>query len=111
MSRLGFSTQSRRPTRTSAADQEVRPTVTSSHEDGLNNLPRYIRKPEMPSLEFVGQLGMVHAQATENGGLQIVNVRRIFHHVVAVIVRLAIADARLDAAARHPHRKAAAVMV
>lgn len=45
------------------------------------------------------------------GGVKIMNMHRVLHDIITKIVRLAINRPRFDAAARHPDRKAAWVMV
>ena len=47
----------------------------------------------------------------QGGRLQVVHVDRILHHVVAVVVGSPVRQAGLDAAAGHPHREAARMMV
>src|SRR5712692_7555931 len=54
---------------------------------------------------------MFDAQAVQDGRLQVVDVNRIFRDVVAVVVRLADADAAPDAAPGQPHGKAARVVI
>ncbi len=65
----------------------------------------------MTALELKREFGVVDAQATEDGGLQVVRMHGILRDVVAVIVCGAERDARLDAAAGDPHGEAAAVMI
>jgi hypothetical protein len=80
-------------------------------EDALDHVPGNIREPEVSALELIGQLGVVDAQRAQDRGMQIVDVDRIFHDVVAVIVGLALADAGRDAAAGEPHGEAARMMI
>src|SRR5665213_4181381 len=54
---------------------------------------------------------MVDAEAVQDRGVERVDVDRILHDVVAEVVGLAIDHARLDAAAGHPDREAARVMI
>src|SRR5881394_237879 len=70
-----------------------------------------VGQAEVAALKPVGELFMVDAEALENRRVQIMNVHRVLDDVVAVIVRLAVTDARFDAAAGHPDRVAASVMV
>src|SRR4051794_13203133 len=65
----------------------------------------------MASLEFVSQLQMIYAQKAENGGLQIVHVDRVRHHVVAVVVGLAETEAALHTASCHPHGEATGMVI
>ncbi|MEA2260583.1 MAG: hypothetical protein QOJ51_3408 [Acidobacteriaceae bacterium] len=53
-----------------------------------HHLARDVGQAEIPPLELEGQLGMVHAQAVQDGRLQVVDRHRIFHHVVTVVVCL-----------------------
>jgi hypothetical protein len=49
----------------------------------------YVSEPEVTALELKRELGVVDAQATEDGCLQVVRMHRILRDVVAVIVRRA----------------------
>ena len=80
-------------------------------KDTLHDLPRNVGEPEVSALKLVGQLGVVDTQGTQDGRVQIVNVDRVFHDVVAVVVGLAQTDAGLDAAAGEPHGEAAWMMI
>ena len=53
-----------------------------------------IRQPEIAPLIAVGQLGVIHAQAVQQRRIQVVHVDRILGDVVAVVVGLAVANAR-----------------
>ena len=46
---------------------------------------------------------MIHTHAFQDGGVQVVDVHRVLHDVVAEVVGFAVGDTALDAAARHPH--------
>src|SRR5262245_52389885 len=76
-----------------------------------HNIPMHIRQPEIASLEAIRQPRVLDPKTLENRRVQVVNVHRIAGDVVAVIVRLAELDAWANAAAGHPEREAAAVMV
>src|SRR5260370_36008491 len=54
---------------------------------------------------------MINAEAMQDGGLQVVDVHLIFKDVVGIVIRLADAQAALDAAAGHPNGEAAGMMV
>lgn len=84
--------------------------MVSSHQP-LHHLPMHVRQPEVAALEAVDEAGVVDAEAVEGGGLEVVDVDRVFDDVVAVVVGFAVGDARLDAAAGHPEGEAAAVVV
>ena len=76
-----------------------------------HQIPSHIGQPEVTSLELEGQPFMVHTQAMQDSGLQIVHVHRVGNHVIAVVVGLADRDAALDPATGHPHAEAARMMV
>src|SRR5579862_806209 len=86
------------------------------HEAGLgqrfgDHVSRYVGKPEISPLKLVGEFGVIDAQAIKYGGLDVVNVNRVFDNVIAVVVRLADGDSALDPPARHPHGEAARMVV
>src|SRR5215813_4892421 len=70
-----------------------------------------IRQAEFTSLKLIGEPGVIHAQAMQDRGVQVVHVHRIARDVVAEVIRLADAQSRLNAATREPDREAARVMV
>ena len=45
-----------------------------------------VRQAEVPALELVGELRVVQAHQVKDGGVQVVDVDRVFDHVVAEIV-------------------------
>src|SRR4029453_13898246 len=47
----------------------------------------------------------VQTQAMKDGGVQVVHVDPVFHHIEAEVVSLSDDLARLDSAASHPHRE------
>jgi hypothetical protein len=59
----------------------------------------HVGEPEIPSLEPIGQLGVIHAEAVQQRGLKVMHMHRIFDYVVAVVVGGAVDESRLDAAA------------
>jgi hypothetical protein len=61
-------------------------------------------KAEVAALELVGELRMVSAQAVDDGGLQIVDMDRIFGDLVSVVVGFAKCDAALARCRRQPSR-------
>src|SRR5690349_6230063 len=70
-----------------------------------------VRQPEIPALEFVSELGVLDSEAMQDGGLQVVDVHRIFENVVAIIVGFADGQAALDSTAGHPNRKTPRMMI
>src|SRR5207249_8529669 len=83
----------------------------TSDQDLADHLAGNVSKPEVTALELLGQPLVVDAEAIEDGSLQVVDVHGVLDDVVAVIVGLAMADAGLHSAARHPHAEAARMMV
>src|SRR5690242_20638091 len=58
-----------------------------------------------------GQPGVIDAQAVQQRGVEIVNVDTVADDVIAIIVRLAMAHARLRSPAGNPQAEATPVMV
>ena len=89
--------------------------ITGSTSSGQNGIDRmlffYTRKPHIEPLETVGQLPMVNSQAVQDGGVEVVDVDRIFNDVVAEFVSFSIAHPGLDSAASHPNRETAWMMI
>lgn len=54
---------------------------------------------------------MIHSKAMEQRRLQVVNMNRIFSHVIAEIIRLSVTETGFDAASRHEHGEATRVMI
>ena len=50
-------------------------------------------------MEPIGQLGVVESEQVQNGGVQIVDVNFVFGRVKTKVIRLAMDNAWLDAAA------------
>ena len=67
--------------------------------------------PVVTALETERQLFVVDAQGVHDCRVLVVNVDRILDDVVAVVVRLAVAETTLDAAAGHPDAEVASVMI
>ena len=65
----------------------------------MNDRSAHIRQPEIPALEFVGQLLVIDAHQVQHRRVQVVDVVDIFDGVVAQFVGAPVADAALDAAA------------
>src|SRR5262245_13000973 len=70
-----------------------------------------IRQAEFTPLELKGEPGMVHTQAMQDRGVQVVHVHRVARDVIAEVIRLTDAQSRLNAATREPDCEAARVMV
>jgi hypothetical protein len=71
----------------------------------------HIGEPVKSALELVGQPREIDAEAVQHRGVQIVQMCRITHEVVPEVVRFAVRDSRLDAAARHPDGEAARMVI
>src|SRR6266568_2303566 len=82
-----------------------------SSQDSFDGLAVNLRQAEVAALKPIRDAFVVDAEALENRRVQVVNVHRVLDDVVAVIVRLAVTDARFDSATRHPDRVATAVMI
>jgi hypothetical protein len=63
------------------------------------------------AFEAVGEAFVVDADEMKDGRMEVVDVHRIADDVVAELIRLTEHDARLNAAARHPDREAARMMI
>src|SRR5262249_33925221 len=70
-----------------------------------------VGEPVIAPLEAERQPGVSDAEAMQERGVEIVNVHRVLDDVVTIIVGGAVAHAGLKAAARNPHREAAAMVV
>src|SRR5262245_25076681 len=68
-------------------------------EDPPHHFSVHVGQAEVPPLELEGQPLVVDPQQAEDGGLEVVHVYRVLHHVVGVVVGLAVGQARADAAA------------
>src|ERR1035437_1693937 len=77
---------------------------SESGQNLINHIAGDVGEPEIASLELKRQLGVLNAQAVQDGGLQVVDVDRVFQNVVTEVVGLAQNEAALDATPRHPHR-------
>ena len=71
----------------------------------------HVGQAEIASLEFVRQFFMIDAQQMQHRGMQVMHVNRIVENVVAVVVGFSIGNARFDAAAGQPDRKAPGMVV
>ena len=62
----------------------------------------HIGQAKIATLVSKRQPLVIDPQAMQNGGIEVMDMDRVLLHVVAEVVRLAVRDARFDAAARHP---------
>src|SRR5947208_1714651 len=70
-----------------------------------------VGETEIADLEAIGQTGVIKAEQMEKRRVQVVDVDAVGRGVEAEFVGLAQSEARLDAAASQPHRKAIGMMV
>ena len=82
-----------------------------SGDNILDDLAIHVRQPEIAAGVAVGQPGVIQAQQVQDRRVQVVDVDLVFDRVIAVVVGLAVGEARLDAAAGHPHRVAVRIVV
>src|SRR5437867_30052 len=80
-------------------------------EDFLHNVAVDVGQPEVAALVLERQLRVIDSEALQDGGLQIVDVNGIFGDVIAIVISIAVDDARLYAAPRQPHGEAARMVV
>jgi hypothetical protein len=85
--------------------------VCALRQDWADDVAGYICQTEVAALKFVGQLGVIDAQAMEDRGVKVVDVDGVFHYVIAEVVGLAMGKAALDAATGHPNGKAARMVI
>lgn len=86
-------------------------------QNRFDNVTVDIGEPEVPTLEFVSQGGMIEAEKMKNGGLKVVDVDRVFvvlvfvgrdrgaggiDQIVAVFVGFSEGEPGLDPASGHP---------
>ena len=63
------------------------------------------------ALEGKDEFPMIHAKEVKHGSMKIPDVDRVFHHVIAEVIRFAIVHAALDSPACEPTRETTRVMV
>ena len=65
----------------------------------------------VPTLEFEGQLLVVNSETMQDRRVEIVDMSRVLHDVITVIVGFSVGRTWLDASPRHPHGETAGMMV
>ena len=87
-----------------------------------------IRQPKVAALVAIGEFAVIDAELMQDGGVEVVDVHgawrplvpgglRLEHvaigigNVIAVIISLAVGDARLDAATGHPDGETTRMMI
>src|SRR5437868_3997922 len=71
----------------------------------------HARELLVESLELHREALVVEAQQIENGCVEISDVQRVLHDVVAEVIRLSVDRAAFRATAGHPHGEAARVVI
>ena len=71
----------------------------------------HIREPVIAALETVGHFEVIDAEQVQNRRVQVVDMDLVLDGVKAKLIRLAIDDARFDAAPSHPDGVAMRMMV
>ena len=78
--------------------------VGGSGQQVLHNVSMDVGEAKIASGVSKGKSGMVEAEEVQNGGLHVVDVNLVLHHVKAEVVRPAVTEAALDSAPSQPHR-------
>src|SRR5262245_27313695 len=84
---------------------------TNSRQNLAHHFAVHVGETIVAALEAEGEPGVVDAEEVKNRRLEVEGAHGIFDDVGAEVVGGAVGDAALDAAARHPDRKTAAVMI
>ncbi len=71
----------------------------------------YIGQSVLATLKTVCQLLVIKAQQVHDRGLQVMDVDFIFSDLKAEFIRLAVVEAALHAATRHPHCEAIRIVI
>ena len=80
-------------------------------EEFFYDMPVHVCEAEVTALELVSELRVVDPEEMQERRLEVVNMHRILHDVVAEVVGFAVHHAGLDAASGHPDAEAARVVV
>jgi hypothetical protein len=80
-------------------------------EDFPDDSSSDVRQTEFPSHMAKCKPRVIHAEAVEHGGLQVVDMDRIFGNLEPEVVRSSDGGSRFDPAARQPHRIGIRMMV
>src|SRR5204863_10163034 len=80
-------------------------------EDWADGAAENVGQTIMAPLEFEGQLHVVHAQAMEDGSVQIVHVDRVLDDVIAEVVGFSVGHPSFNATSGEPDGEAARMMV
>lgn len=71
----------------------------------------HIREAKIPALIAEGEFFMMDAQHVQQGRLHVVNVHRIFGHMIGKVIGFSMAEARLESPTRAPDGKAYAEVI
>ena len=71
----------------------------------------HVRQTEIASLVPVGQSFVIKAQTMQKCCMKIMDMDRVAHDVVTVLVRLTDHRTRLDSPTRHPHSETSTMMI
>jgi hypothetical protein len=82
-----------------------------SHQNLFNDFPVNVRQTEMAALKFESELCVINSEAMENCGVEVVNMDGVPGNVVAIVIRLTIADPGFDSGPSHPQCETSWMMI
>src|SRR5580698_9885974 len=82
-----------------------------SSKNAFDNLAVDIGQAKIPALVTINQFVVLKPEAMQNGRVLIVNMDRVGHDVVTVLIGFAVSKAGLDPASGHPDGEAPSVMI
>ena len=71
-------------------------------ENSFDNFPMHVCQTVVATLKTMCQSLMVDSHTVQDGGMEIVNMNRVFNDVVAVIIGLSVGQTTLDTTTGHP---------
>jgi hypothetical protein len=77
----------------------------------LDDIPENVGQAKIPTVVTISQFGVIEAQQSQNGGVQVMDLDSVFHCLGAEFVGCAINSAAFGPATRHPGAKALIVVV
>ena len=89
--------------RTTDEGELCRELAADSGKNVMDHLAVDISETEITPLETEDQGLMVNTQKVKNGGLKVVNVDRVFGHVIAELIGGTVDDPGLAPSSGHPH--------
>ena len=78
-------------------------TGNRSGKNVLYHLAVDISKTEVTPLETEDQGFVINTEKVKNGSLKVVNVNRVFGHIIAELIGCTVDDPGFDSASGHPH--------